>query len=726
MILSHENNCIYCFGVFEFDLRAAELRKSGVKVKLQEQPYQVLLKLLQHPGEIVSREELRSTLWQENTFVDFETGLNTAVRRLRDALGDSPDNPIFIEPLPRRGYKFIAPVEVLPKIDEDKRIAAGIVSKPSLQKRASIAAFAGVTAVLIVLGAISFFVLHFRSGSVPDKRVIFTFVPPDNTRFAEFDSVALSLDGRMLAFTATDRSGEQQLWMRPLGRTESRRFDGTNGASFPFWSSDGRSIGFFMNGKLRRIDVSGGPPETICDAANGRGGTWNRSGVIVFAPAPDSPLFQVRATGGEPKPVTRLDTSRQELTHRWPSFLPDGNHFLYMLRSARADNTGIYLGSLDSGRNIRILGDQSSAMLTQSPAGDGYLIFGRGDTLMSQRFDVNRNKLVGEPFQIAESVVHGLYVEPMLTAFSTSQQGVLAYVSGRPTDQLTWVDRTGARGDTLGAPGIHLGPSVSPDGKEVTVATSDSRTGIFALWRIDIADGKLSELTFNTLHSVSSVWSPDGSHIAFAANEQRAFNLYQRLTSGKGDQELLLRSSRWQFPTDWSPDGRFLLYYEIAPQSSRDIWALPLFGDRTPIPLVRTEHDERDAKFSPDGKWFVYSSDESGKREIYVQPFLPVANSTGKWKISQGGGSHPQWPRPGNEIYYLAPDHKIIAVQVRTATTFQFDAPRPLFDSGVVDDFRAGFTVLPGGRRFLVPTAIDHPGSPAATIVINWLSRTEN
>lgn len=349
MGLPEQKRTVYRFAAFEVDPATGEVRKSGIRIRVQEQPLKLLAALLERPGALITRDELHRRLWPEDTFVDFEHGLNAAATRLRQALGDFAQTPRFIESVPRRGYRFVGPVERVdfnaeaetPQLSEVDAIAApnevsstrGEVepqvqsaAPPGPQKRSRFGLPVWITAIAVLLCA-SIFVLFRFGDRLPDRPVTFTLLPPEGTRFAEFDTLAVSPDGRTLAFTATSSSGDQYLWVRPLDREQPHRLDDTAGASFPFWSPDASTIGFFMNGKLKRIDASGGPAQTICDAPGGRGGSWSPSGIIVFAPTSDSSLFQVPAGGGAPKLVTKLNPSRNELTHRRPSFLPDGAPF---------------------------------------------------------------------------------------------------------------------------------------------------------------------------------------------------------------------------------------------------------------------------------------------------------------------------------------------------------------------------------------------------------------
>ncbi len=716
---------IYRFSTFEVDAQAGEVRKQGIRIRVQDQPLKLLIALLERPGELLTREELHQRLWSDEIFVDFEHGLNAAVTRLRQALNDSAQTPRFIESLPRRGYRFIGEVrsgtahppatmgtETLPFSPEQRASARTVIDNKRLTP--------WIAASMFLTAAIVISVVHFRQRPKEDQQVKFTLLPPEGTKFAEFDTVAASPDGRLLAFTATNQSGENQLWVRPMDAVTSRRLDGTDGASFPFWSADTRSIGFFASGKLKKIDAYGGPPSPICDAPSGRGGSWNREGEIVFAPSPRSPLFRVSSAGGEPKPVTSLDRPRGETSHRWPRFLPDGRHFVYAVQSSKRENFQIYTGMADSGRVTLLLSGQSNAEYT-SILGHGYLLFARGRTLMSQPFDANRLALGGEASPIAENITSPQYIEPMYAKFSVSDNGVLVYESVRSTDQLTWFDQNGKQLATIGEAGTHLIPSLSPDDKELTFDQIDSRTGTFDIWRFDNARGPMSHMTFDKHNEVDPVWSPDGSWIAFSSDRQGAFDLYEKSSQPGGNEKLLLKSGQWKFVTDWSPDGRSLLYYEINEDRNRDVWALSMGNAGKPVPLVHTEANEADAVFSPDGKWFAYSSDQSGKQEVYVQAFPPAAGG-GTWLMSSGGGSHPKWPRDARQLFYLAPDHTIMAADVSLAGGFHAGVPRPLFHAEMVADFRSGFAVAANGRRFLIPVALSRTSSPTITVAVNWMS----
>ena len=571
------------FGPFCLDSARRDLRRHGSRIRLSEQPFQVLIALLEAQGEVVTRETLYARLWPHNKYGDVDHGLNVAVKKLRDALGDFAAEPRYIATLDRQGYRFIGQVERMetpgPACSPASAMSATaegtrpVGSSPAVEairpvveqsgtfvrnRRVPVAlVWFSLFGAAVVVSSLFFFSLRSKTRTA----VSFTLAPPEETTFTEFDSIAISPDGRFLAFTATDLTRARHLWVRALDNPRSRMLEETEDALFPFWSPDSRSIGFFIPGKLKRVDISGGPPQELCDAPDGRGGTWNRSGVILFAPAPDSPLFRTSPTGGMPKPVTTLDNSHQEITQRWPVFLPDGNRFLYMARSSVQQNTGIYLASLSSPRGTLLSHVQSRAEISRNRVGEAYLVFANGPSLLAQPFDTGRGALVGNPFLVADPIGHSEYIEPLHAAFATSEEGVLAYVSGRPLDQLTWFERDGARSGTVGEPGVHLGASLSPDGKTVAFTLRDPRVGKFGIWREELNGGRRSQLTFDRIDHTLPVWSPDGSRIAYGANVRGVFNMYERPSTGAGTETLIQKSDRFQIPTDWSPDGRVLLYF---------------------------------------------------------------------------------------------------------------------------------------------------------------------
>jgi Tol biopolymer transport system component len=433
--------------------------------------------------------------------------------------------------------------------------------------------------------------------------------------------------------------------------------------------------------------------------------------VIVFSASAFSPLSTVAAAGGETKALTSLDVSRQESNHRWPFFLPDGRHFLYSVQGSRPENSGIFLQGLDSKDRTRLLGDISNATYV-----DGYLLFARSGTLMAQHFDAGKLQLGGEPLPIAEGV--GVSAAFNHAEYSVSESGLLVYGSTGIgfQSQLTWFDRAGRRLTTLGEQSNgQLRLRLSPDETQLALDRIDNPTGTWDVWIIDLARGIPSRFTFDPGYDWYPVWSPDGARIAFTSNRTGNYDLYVKASSGAGREELLLKTEHAKFPTDWSPDGRFLLYDQVDPKTTSDIWVLE-FPDKKPALFFHTEFNERDASFSPDGKWIAYTSDESVKEEIYVQPF-PA--SGGKRQISKGGGSRARWRRDGKELFYLAPDGKIMAVAVTTGATLQVGVPQPLFETHMSSLF-ARFAVTANGQRFLISVPVSEAVATPVTVVINW------
>jgi len=566
--------------------------------------------------------------------------------------------------------------------------------------------------------------LQSREPPVPVRPLKFTITPPDGTNFVELDPVVLSPDGRYMVFPAADDSGDTELWIRPLDDPSARRIEGTKGAAFPFWSPDSRNIAFFANEKLYRVDIAGGLPKIVCSAADGRGGTWNADNLIVFSPSLTSPLFVVPAGGGEPKSITSLNASRQEISHRWPFFLPDGRHFLYAIRTALPERSGIYLGSLPDRRSDLLIPVLSNGVYANGRSGAGYLLFAHDATLVARAFDAHAMKFTGSEFPVAD-VYNRALLEPLRADFSVSDSGVLVYRSRRGADRLTWFDRKGTRLQAIGEAGVHIGISLSPSETEVAFTRRDPHTGRQDIWRADLA-GAATRVTHGPADQFDPVWSANGTRLIYASTNLGYSSLHPDRTcqiretglDGHGDR-LLLTVENLAAP--WSTDGRFLLYHEIQNGRKMDSWALPLAPGGKPIPLLQSSPNQVFAVFSPDGKWVAYSSDERGKWEVYVVPFSSGHAPAAKRMVSERGGSHPEWSRDGKQLYYLAPDKRIMAVAVDTAhERFTAGVPRALFQSDIVNDFRARFAVTSDGQRFLIPSAAGQGGPAVATVVVNW------
>ena len=572
---------------------------------------------------------------------------------------------------------------------------------------------------LAVLAALPFVIAHFRSTPAIESHATRFFVfPPEKATFVG-GGQHISPDGVRLVYVANGADGKRLLWTRPLDSLAAQPLPGTEDAGNPFWSPDSRFIGFFAAGsKIKKIEFTGGPAQTLADIQGAGGGTWNRDGVIVFARTFSDRLYRVPATGGSPAPVTTLDEARKEMAHLWPYFLPDGRHFLYLARSVQKENTGIYVGTLDS-KEQKLLVNADSSPVYVPP---GFLLFVRERTLMAQPFDANKLQLTGEAFPIAEQV--GYNAVTGRAFFSASETGVLTFLSSNAANtQLAWFDRGGKQLAVVGSAAADISLRLSPHEKQLAVSRLDPRAGSADIWLIDFARNNPSRFTFDPANEGAPVWSPDRSRIVFSSNRDGVSNIYQRLSSGAGNDEPLLKSAEPTVPQDWSPDGRFILYNVLFAKTVSDLWLLPLFGDQKPTPFVQTEFNEIQGRFSPDGRWVAYVSNESGPVQVYVQSF---PTSGGKWQVSTGGGAQPQWRRDGKELFYLAPDRKLMAVEVNGAgSTFVAGVPKPLFETHVNTVFPgfAGTTyyaVTGDGQRFLVNTLVGDSTPVPFTIVLNW------
>ena len=569
-----------------------------------------------------------------------------------------------------------------------------------------ILAAAGIAAALIVS------VLHFRAQPAVERTQRYSIALPENT--TNIHSFALSPDGRYVAIAAAV-NGKRELWLRSLDAFAAQPMPGTEDAMLPFWSPDSHHIGFFAQGKLKKIDATGGPALSICDAADGRGGSWNRDDVIVFSPSGRS-LQQVSAAAGVPADVTRANG-----VFRFPVFLPDGRHFLYLFSGLPVEQDGVYLSSLDGKENRRILAQQSSVVFAA-----GHLLFIRQNTLMAEPFDAVRGQIVGEAFPVAESVSAITFFS--FAPVSVSETGVLLYESAgvARNNQLRWYDRGGKLLEALGAPGPVGEPAISPDEKSIVFRrTAGARMD---LWLRDLARGVEQRFTTDPSSNLAPLWSPRGDRIAFSSNHDGGIvSLYQKAASGTGEEKKLPAIGNAMVGSQWSRDGRFIVFQTQDFKTKADVWVIPMDGaERKPIAFLQSQFNELFGQLSPDGRWMAYTSDESGQREVYVQPF---PGAEGQKRISIAGGEQPRWRGDGRELFFVGGDGKMMAVAVKAVSgpkpDFEVEAPRPLFEAhlaqGAFQDAVFEYDVTADGKRFLVNTvAAGSASTLLLNVVLNW------
>jgi eukaryotic-like serine/threonine-protein kinase len=490
---------------------------------------------------------------------------------------------------------------------------------------------------------------------------------------------------------------------------------GTEYAEYPFWSPDSRSIGFFAGGRLKRIDLGGALPQALANAPASRGGAWNPDGTILFATSNAGPLFRVSARGSDPVVVTRMLPGH--ISHRFPQFLPDGQRFLFFVQGS-PEAQGIYLGALNGGEPRRLVANDTPGVW----APPNRIFFVRQGALVATPFDAETGAFTGDPITVADPVAIDAAFN--LGGFSVSAVGPIAYrAGGSERRQLTWFERSGKSVGAAGDPDERnvLYPELSPDGRRAAISlTVQNNTDV---WLIDVMRGSRTRFTFDVANQ--PLWSPDGSRILFRSNRQGRDALYLKPSSGAGNEELLWESMGQKRPLSWSSDGRFLLFSEIDPKSI-DLWMLPLTGDRKPSPWLNTPFNETGAQFSPDGRWVAYQSDESGSFEIYVQPF-PAAGA--KWQISTGGGTMPRWRTDGKELFFIAPDAKLMAAAVTTSgTTFEAASPVALFQTRIVGGpnqiLKHQYAVSREGR-FLINEPAEGSTTTPITLILNWKPRSQ-
>ena len=589
---------------------------------------------------------------------------------------------------------------------------------PVIARRKGRERIAWVLAVLATAGLIGLAARDWRRSSARAPVARFSVLAPVKTMFTppgELSSaqMALSPDGRTLAFVANASGGRPLLWLRPLDSFDAVPLAGTEDALHPFWSPDGRAIGFFTPTSLKRVEASGGTPQRLCDAVAGRGGSWSREGVIVFAHSSPTPLFRVPDTGGESQPATDFDAARGDDRHRYPSFLPDGKRFLFWSRSSKPQHTGIYVASLDS-RKARLI-VKSDAMGGYAA---GYLLTVQQGMLVAYPFDEESAQVRGNPVRVAEGVLTGN--PPGYAPFSVTDTTMAYSAPWAKSRQLSWFDRSGRRLGTVGEPADYSTPRLSPDEKRIAVAIREEGKTNTDIWIFDSIRTTWSRLTFDPAAERAPLWSPDASRIVFTSASRGILDLYEKPASGSGEPRIAVSSLSDKFPTDWTRDGRFLVYHAFGGGSSTwDIWAAPTDGGK-PLELFASKFTEAHGRVSPDGRWIAYASDESGRFEIYVTQF---PQRRGRWQISTAGGSQPWWRGDGKELFYLGPEQTLMSVPVRPGDAFEAAVPTGLFRANfptLVPAFWPNYCATADGQRFLVSELVPEAVVSPINVVLNW------
>ena len=582
----------------------------------------------------------------------------------------------------------------------------------------------------LLLGAVCAAFLAFYLRPAPGRRVIsrfaFSFPTPDSQPAAsegfplrDFPAVAISPDGTKIAYLGA-RGHTTQLFLRPVDRLEPQPLPGSANATSPFFSPDGQWVGFFADGKLKKVSVHGGEATTLCDAPINRSATWVPDNTIIFAPTLFGGLMRVSAAGGTPEIVTTPDVSQGELTYRWPEILPGGEIVLFVIAASQD------IGSFSESKIAAVRLDTHEKKILPIAgtyprySSSGHLLFERDGRVFAVPFDPRRLEVTGQ----AVPVLDGVKTSPNSGAadFTVSDTGSLVYLPENTYARdglIVWVDRSNQVKE-LAAPARHYGsPHISPDGGRIAVAIPSGSSGS-DVWVYEIAHGTLTRLTFDE-HSSAPVWSPDGKRIAFTTTRPKGPAILVKPADGSGAEETLVQGeSLIVVPTSWSTDGKFLAYWTVGSATGRDIWIAPITGDRKPQPFLRTQFNEMQARFSPDDRWLAYMSEESGRYEVYVQPF---PGPGGKWQISTNGGTTPVWAQNGRELFYMS-SGKIMSVGVTTQPTFSASTPRIIADyppflmgrltNGVYD-------VSPDGQRFLfVKANVENGPLDEVRVVLNW------
>ena len=592
-----------------------------------------------------------------------------------------------------------------------QQTTVGILPRESSWRSRQVVWVAGGVLLVSLLGtlALSYFS---RQPNNRGNNIKLTLTTPAHTTFPA--NVTISPDGQRVVFTATNTEGKRLLWVRPLDSLIAQPLVATDGARSPFWSPDSRFIGYFANLKLLKIEVSGGRPQTLCDVPENGGGTWSHDGVILFAG--QEGLYRVSSQGGTPVLATKV-TPKEE-AHRWPYFLPDGRHFVFLGDAGTTEDHNIRLGSLDS-QDSQILFGAISRIVYAPP---GYLLYVNQGALVAVHFDASSLKVTGDAATITEKIAS--VGDNHEFDFSVSDDGTLAYQSGSITGQYTWFDRTGKKLGIVGEPVGSEHISLSPDGRSAAIGMLDADGRQSDVWLMDLGRNTQSRFTFDPYGDGTPLWSPDGKRIIFGSNRlggRYSVNLFEKSASGTGDEHVLLQSDSGKFATSWSRNGEFILFDNWVPQSKGGIWMLPLSNPNDAKPILQsTAFNQGQGQISPNGRFIAYTSDESGRFEVYVQRYPP---STDKWPISSGGGLQPLWRADGKELFFVTGDQKFMAVEVKTDGSFESSIPRELFQTAMQLGAGYDYAVSSDGQRFLISSPLETGEVSPMTIVLNWSAK---
>jgi eukaryotic-like serine/threonine-protein kinase len=548
-----------------------------------------------------------------------------------------------------------------------------------------------------------------------------SLLPPKNSSFDPY-GFAISPDGKRLAFVAiAAEKSESTLWVRQLNSVAAQELSGTDGATYPFWSADSTAIGFFAGNKLKKIDAAGGPVIALADVEDGRGGSWGPDGTIVFSRKPqEEGLYQVSSAGGPASEVTHYNKERKEDSHRWPWMLPDGRHFLFYMSSTTLTATnsdqdpvaGLYFYDRKTGRQIRLMPSDSAAQYA-----NGYLFYLRQQNLMAQPFDPRFGTLSGPPVPVAEAVEYN--PDRWIGALTVSSSGVLGYLSGAgKQSQLAWYGRDGKEQGKLGGPGSYDVVSISPDGQRVATDLGQPNGPSRDIWIYELARSTATRLTFEGAQAQGPVWTHDGKAIAYTTNRHGG-DIYAKASSGLGGEVVVAESNDFKIPNDWTPDGRLLVYMNFTGGKGPRLWVHQTAPEKKDYPLLSTNFAEEDAQFSPDGRWLGYVSEETGKDEIFVVPFPSLSS---KWQVSTAGGEQLTWRRDGKELFYVAPNRKLMAVAVdAVGGTFKAGLPRELFTTLIPSAHHVfpQYSATSDGQRFIINTRLEQSLEPI-TLYANW------